>query len=566
MPGMTHIGKYLIRRELGKGSMGVVYEGFDPVLQRRVAIKTILPAQLVRGEAADVLARFKREAQAAGRLNHPGIVGVYDYGEVIAQDDQPRAEGDASEAVAGQRVAFIAMEFVEGRELKDHFDANECFSLPEVARIMLEILDALAHSHGQGVTHRDIKPANLIMLANGRVKIADFGIARTETSELTQAGAVLGTPAYMSPEQFQGMRVDLRSDIFACGVVLYQFLTGEKPFTGHPTTIMYKVLREDPTMPSALNVSLSGVWDAVLGKALAKHPDDRFQSAGEFAAAIREALVRQPSGFGQSQSQSLSAALEVDGDATRMDPQPAPAPAPVTAPVKAPVKALPVARPDEAGLRTSSKPGLQALPAGKVRRPARSGVLWGGMGLLAVLVAVGVYLRPAGNGSGNGAPVSDQAKLPLTPPSAGELPAPPASAVTSTPAPAASEATAPVPVPFPAPPAPASTPAPAPASSPAPAIAVEPPAPSAPAPAVSSAPVGTLPAPLAKAPATRKPPAASIAPPAALALPAPRPAAPKPNPEQAVTRSPRCALILQKAGVDEPISADDRAFLKSSCR
>ena len=225
-----------------------------------------------------------------------------------------------------------------------------------------------------------------------------------------------------------------------------------------------------------------------------------------------------------------------------------------------------MARPDEAGLRTSSKPGLRALPAGKVRRPARAGVLWGGMGLLAVLVAVGVYLRPAGNGSGNGAPVSDQAKVPLTPPLAGELPAPPASAVTSTPAPAASEATAPVPVPFPAPPAPASTPAPAPASSPAPAIAVEPPAPSAPAPAVSSAPVGTLPAPLAKAPATRKPPAASIAPPAALALPAPRPAAPKPNPEQAVTRSPRCALILQKAGVDEPISADDRAFLKSSCR
>lgn len=559
MPGMTHIGKYLIRRELGKGSMGVVYEGFDPVLQRRVAIKTILPAQLARGEAADVLARFKREAQAAGRLNHPGIVGVYDYGEVIAQDDQPRPEGDASQSVAGQRVAFIAMEFVEGRELKDHFDANECFSLPEVARIMVEILDALAHSHSQGVTHRDIKPSNLIMLANGKVKIADFGIARTETSELTQAGAVLGTPAYMSPEQFQGMRVDLRSDIFACGVVLYQFLTGEKPFTGHPTTIMYKVLREDPTVPSALNVSLSGAWDAVLTKALAKHPDDRFQSAGEFAAGIREALALQPSGFGQSQSQSLSAALEVDDDGTRMDPQPAPASAP------APVRAPSVARPDEAGLRTnskaSSKPGLQALPAGKARRPVPVGVLWGGMGFLALLVAVGVYLRPAGNENGNAAPVSGQAKVPSTPPLAGEVsapPVPPVSAVPSTVAPAASEATAPAPVPFPAPPAPASTPAPA--------IAVEPPAPSVPTPTVSSAPVSIVPAPLARAPATRKPPAASIAPPAALALPAPRPAAPKPNSEQPVTRSPRCALILQKAGVDEPISADDRAFLKSSCR
>ena len=327
MLAMTHLGKYLIRRELGKGSMGVVYEGFDPVLQRRVAIKTILPAQLVRGEAADVLARFKREAQAAGRLNHPGIVGVYDYGEVLAADDRSEADPDATQSIAGQRVAFIAMEFVEGRELKEHFDANECFSLPEVARIMGEILDALDHSHGNGVTHRDIKPSNLIMLTNGRVKIADFGIARTETSELTQAGAVLGTPAYMSPEQFQGMRVDLRSDIFACGVVLYQFLTGEKPFTGHPTTIMFKVLREDPTMPSALNVSLSGTWDAVLTRALAKHPDDRFQSAGEFAAAIREALALQPSGFGQSQSQSLSAALAADEGVSPVDPEIAPEPA-----------------------------------------------------------------------------------------------------------------------------------------------------------------------------------------------------------------------------------------------
>ena len=545
MPGMTQLGKYLIRRELGKGSMGVVYEAFDPVLQRRVAIKTILPAQLARGEAADVLARFKREAQAAGRLNHPGIVGVYDYGEVLAADDPSQADHDATVSMSGQRVAFIAMEFVEGRELKEHFDANECFSLPEVARIMVEILDALAHSHGQGVTHRDIKPSNLIMLTNGRVKIADFGIARMETSELTQAGAVLGTPSYMSPEQFQGMRVDLRSDIFACGVVLYQFLTGEKPFTGHPTTIMYKVLREEPTVPSALNVSLSGVWDEVLTKALAKRPDDRFQSAGEFAAAIREALAFQPSGFGQSQSQSLSAALAADEDVGRVDRQPAPA--------------RPVARPVAPSLKMDLEPGLQAIPVAKARRPVRASVLWGGIGLVglvALLVAVGTYLRLAGDRQENTAPVSDQAAVPVTPPPAGVASVPTASAATSVATPANIDPAVPVPVP-------ASVSASD--AAPAPAISVAPRAPDAATPALASVPASAVPVPLAKGAATRRPPAASAGPPTSVAVLPPRPAAPQPNAEQSVTRSPRCALILQKAALDEPISTDDRAFLKSSC-
>ena len=539
MLAMTHLGKYLIRRELGKGSMGVVYEGFDPVLQRRVAIKTILPAQLVRGEAADVLARFKREAQAAGRLNHPGIVGVYDYGEVLAADDRSEADPDATQSIAGQRVAFIAMEFVEGRELKEHFDANECFSLPEVARIMGEILDALDHSHGNGVTHRDIKPSNLIMLTNGRVKIADFGIARTETSELTQAGAVLGTPAYMSPEQFQGMRVDLRSDIFACGVVLYQFLTGEKPFTGHPTTIMYKVLREEPIMPSALNVSLSGTWDAVLTRALAKHPDDRFQSAGEFAAAIREALAIQPSGFGQSQSQSLSAALADDEGVSPVHPEPAPAPSPAAL----------VAQPVNTSLKLSPQPSLGVTANAKARQPVRASLLWGSMGFVVLLVAVGFYLQSAGHESGNSAPVSGQVNVPMTPPLAGEVLAPPVSTLPSTAPPTTSETPASVQAPAPAPESATAT---------EPAIIAVPPASSV------AAPARPAPTALAKAPATSKLPAASPAAAPALALAPPR--QPVPKPEQSATRSPRCALILQKAAVDEPISTDDRAFLTSSCR
>ena len=291
MSGITKLGKYIIRRELGKGAMGIVYEGFDPVIERTVAIKTILPSQLNSAEASDVLARFKREAQAAGRLNHPGIVAVYDYGEVVADDDHTLVAGADTLLAARPQVAFIAMEFVKGRELRDYFEANERFALPEVARLMGEILAALGHAHALGVVHRDMKPANLIVLDDGHIKIADFGIARIEKSELTQAGTVMGTPSYMSPEQFMGQTVDGRSDLFACGVILYQFLTGEKPFTGNNTTIMYKVLREEPLAPSMLNLALPGAFDALVQKAIAKNPDQRFQSAAAFAAAIQAAVA-----------------------------------------------------------------------------------------------------------------------------------------------------------------------------------------------------------------------------------------------------------------------------------
>jgi len=286
MSGLGKISKYEIRRELGKGAMGVVYEGYDPVIERTVAIKTIRPDRLEKTQAGEILARFKREAQAAGRLNHPHIVAIYDYGEVIP-------EGDLAREAAGNSVAYIAMEFIKGRELKDYFDANERFGVKEVERIMGELLAALDHAHRNGVVHRDMKPANVILLGDGTVKVADFGIARIETSELTQAGTMLGTPAYMSPEQFLGQPVDGRSDIFSCGVILYQFLTGEKPFTGTVTTIMHKVLKEEPLAPSTLNVTLPPAWDMVVKKAMAKNPAERYQSAAEFAAAIRDAVQRQ---------------------------------------------------------------------------------------------------------------------------------------------------------------------------------------------------------------------------------------------------------------------------------
>jgi serine/threonine protein kinase len=275
MAEISSLGKYEIRREIGRGAMGVVYEGYDPFIKRVVALKTIRADQLSGEDSENVIARFRREAQAAGRLSHPNIVSIYDFGE---------------EAGAW----FIAMEFVKGRELKECFEANERFTTASIVRIMSEILEALDYSHRQGVIHRDIKPANIFMLSDGSVKVADFGIAHIEASNLTQVGAVMGTPAYMSPEQIMGLPVDGRSDLFSAGVILYQFLTGERPFSGSAATTMQKVLKEDPLPPSSLNVQAPLEMDAIVRKALAKRPEDRFQTAGEFAAAIRAAVPAMP--------------------------------------------------------------------------------------------------------------------------------------------------------------------------------------------------------------------------------------------------------------------------------
>lgn len=266
------LGKYAVEGELGRGAMGIVYRGHDPDLDREVALKTFRKDTLDKSESAELLERFKREAQAGGRLQHPNIVSIYDYGE--AND-----------------VAYIAMEIIQGQELKELFDQNRRFAPKDAARLMGQLLDALEYAHRHGVVHRDIKPANLILMPDGTLKITDFGIARLESSTLTQAGTVLGTPTYMSPEQFMGQTVDGRSDLFSAGVILYQFLTGEKPFAGSSiTTIMHKVLKEEPLKPSELNVQVPPAFDGVVKKALAKRPDDRFQSAAEFRAALMAAV------------------------------------------------------------------------------------------------------------------------------------------------------------------------------------------------------------------------------------------------------------------------------------
>ena len=266
---LEKLGKYQIKRELGRGAMGIVYEGFDPFIERTVAIKTILKSQFEKAEVDDLLNRFRREAQAAGRLSHPGVVAIYEYGE----------DGD---------IAYIAMEFITGTELKDHFDQAEDFQLSDATSIMLQLLDALEYSHNRGVVHRDIKPSNILITADGKIKIADFGIARIESSELTQAGTVLGTPSYMSPEQFLGKEADRRSDIYATGVILYQMLTGRRPFIGsNLTEIMNKVVSQAPPIPSSLNPKITKALDVVIAKAMAKRPEDRFQSAAAFASALK---------------------------------------------------------------------------------------------------------------------------------------------------------------------------------------------------------------------------------------------------------------------------------------
>ena len=279
------LGKYELRREVGRGGMGVVYEAYDPTICRRVALKTLCSDVLSGPEADTFIGRLRREAQAAGRLNHPNIVAVYDFGE----------EPQQLAGCAG-RIAYITMEFVEGRELQALLAGRERSSVSAIVRIMSQLLDALEYSHKNGVVHRDIKPSNIMLLEDGTVKVTDFGIARIESSTLTQAGAVMGSPSYMSPEQFLGQSIDARSDLYSVGVVLYELLTGEVPFPGSFSTAMHKVLNDRPTPVSALNVHAPKGTDDLLGRALAKRPADRFQSAAELKKAIVATLTEATAG------------------------------------------------------------------------------------------------------------------------------------------------------------------------------------------------------------------------------------------------------------------------------
>ena len=264
------IGKYEIVGELGRGTMGEVYKARDPVLNRFVALKT-LTARVAPGD--ETLQRFQREAQAAALLNHPNIVTVHDFGE---------EDG----------LLYMAMELLEGTDLRDAIDSELLKTLDEKLDVMDGILAALDYAHAKGVVHRDVKPANIHLGPGRQVKIMDFGLARVSTSEMTQEGIVLGTPNYMSPEQALGDKVDGRSDLFSTGAVLYELLTGHKPFEADSTpSVLFQVVhRQAPPVRRWAPDVPTGIV-AVVNRSLEKDREKRFASAGDMRAAI--AVARQ---------------------------------------------------------------------------------------------------------------------------------------------------------------------------------------------------------------------------------------------------------------------------------
>jgi len=267
-----HIGKYEVQAILGRGGMGVVYKAFDPAIHRQVAIKTITKSAMDPSELQYAIARFRHEAQAVGRLTHPRIAAIYDYGE----DDD---------------IAYIVMELVNGRSLYEHLQNKAKFDLAEIGEIVRQLLDGLGYAHSQGVVHRDIKPSNLLVNDDGRIKISDFGIAHIDTSSLTQVGEIMGSPGYMSPEQFTGDEPDARTDLYSAGVIAYELVTGRKPFSGSNVEIMRQVISDRPANPSDSNPQISAQLDWAIHKALAKKREDRFQNAREFSLAFVQGIA-----------------------------------------------------------------------------------------------------------------------------------------------------------------------------------------------------------------------------------------------------------------------------------
>ena len=418
---LQKIGRYDITGELGKGAMGVVYKATDPNIGRTVAIKTTrLDAHGLDTE--DLLRRFRNEARAAGTLNHPNIVTIYDAGE---------QEG----------VFYIAMEYIEGETLHGLLSQHRSLPVEKVIDIVRQVCAGLDYAHAHGVIHRDVKPANIMLAASGAVKVMDFGIAKAGGT-VTATGQVLGTPNYMSPEQVKGKPIDGRSDLFSVGVLLYEMLTGEKPFDGqNVTTIIYKIVSENPIPPRELDVTIHPGLSAVVTKALAKAPDERYQTGAELVADLAN---YKSLGSESGATQLISAA----GDRTVVTPAPPPTrpPAPL-----APAPPSPT-------VQQASAPGMNMR------------VLVGVVVLLliAALIAWRVYRRHQQQGQEAAATQSLPA---VQQPAAAPPPAPPAeTAATPTAPPETPSAEA---TPAPEPP----QPAPRPASKPKVKTAAVPPAP-----------------------------------------------------------------------------------------
>ncbi len=275
MSSPKSIGRYEILEELGHGAMGTVYRAKDPAMDRVVALKTIISVAIISQQGSEFRERFYREARAAGRLAHPGIVPVFDVGE---------HEG----------LPYLVMEFINGRTLADSVKAGERLTLERVCEIGQQLAEALGYAHQHGVIHRDIKPANILLTSLEtykieRPKITDFGVAKLAAGQITLSGQMLGTPAFMPPEQFTGAPVDGRADLFSLGVILYWMATGEQPFPGETmTSVSYKVVHIEPIPPSKLNPSIPPKLEGIILKCLAKNPDERYQTGEELARGLAE--------------------------------------------------------------------------------------------------------------------------------------------------------------------------------------------------------------------------------------------------------------------------------------
>ncbi len=295
----SQLGRYEIQAVLGKGSMGVVYLARDPLIGRLVALKTFRPSAGADDEDAERFrARFLREAQSAGILSHPNIVTVHDVVESSAEDE-----------------TFIAMEYVQGTNLKEVLRYGKALEMGEVVEIFHQMAGALDYAHERGVVHRDIKPANVLLTPQRQVKITDFGIARFEASNLTHDGQLLGTPNYMSPEQVQGREVDRRTDLFSLGVVLYEMIARHKPFSGENlTAVTHRIVYDQHTPLSDYVGGLPEPLGALIDRALAKDPDHRFQNAGDMAAELARLVAVYEQQIALSETQSIAPGAA--GDAT----------------------------------------------------------------------------------------------------------------------------------------------------------------------------------------------------------------------------------------------------------
>ncbi len=351
------LGRYEIEKELGRGAMGIVYLGKDPKINRQVAIKTmVLEEGSDAAEAKAVKERFFREAESAGTLNHPNIVRIFDAGEE-------------------QDVAYIAMELLDGRDLVP-FCAKDKLLAPDVAmEYVAKVADALDYAHEKGIVHRDIKPANIMLLKDGTIRVADFGIARITASSKTATGTVMGTPSYMSPEQVAGKKVDGRSDLFSLTVALYELLTGEKPWKGGEGigTLLFQIANDPHPDPVSINPALPPCVKAILDKGLAKNPDERYARGSALAGDLRTCVAAMKSGGKIAPPPVLAPAPVEEPKTISFEPQPAQMPD--IAP--APVSAAPVEEPKTVDFTPLSSgeappPALADLPPWETAKPAEA--------------------------------------------------------------------------------------------------------------------------------------------------------------------------------------------------